>query len=99
MDYDIEAITKEKIKVSKPKNYAVILLNDDYTPIEFVIEVLQKIFHKNVEEATKIMLLVHQTGQGLAGIYKFDIAETKAHQCVDLARQNQLPLNARVVES
>lgn len=99
MDFDIEQMTKEKTEVLKPKNYAVMILNDDYTPMEFVIEILKSIFNKNDEEAERITLLVHQTGQGLAGIYKFDIAETKAYQCVDLARKNQLPLNAQVVEA
>ena len=72
---DLGVITKEKPEVKKPDMYAVVLINDDYTPMEFVIYVLQTIFKKNYEEAKKIMLLVHNEGKGICGIFSLDIAE------------------------
>ena len=68
------------------------MLNDDYTPMEFVVDVLQHIFQKNREEATKIMLHVHQKGVGVCGVYTYEMAETKVTQTVDYARKNQHPL-------
>ncbi len=84
--------TKTKPKTKKPSLYKVLLLNDDYTPMEFVIYVLQKFFNKDMEEATKIMLHVHQNGVGVCGVFTFEVAETKVTQVVDLARQHQHPL-------
>ena len=85
-------ITKVKPKTKRPNLYRVLLLNDDYTPMEFVIDVLQNIFQKNREEATKIMLHVHQKGVGICGVYTYEVAETKVTQTVDYARKNQHPL-------
>ena len=85
-------IVKSKPKTKKPSMYKVLMLNDDYTPMEFVVDVLQNIFQKNREEATKIMLHVHQKGVGICGIYTYEIAETKVTQTVDYARKNQHPL-------
>ena len=76
-------LTKEKPKAKKPSMYAVILINDDYTPMEFVIYVLQTIFKKTYDEAKKIMLKVHNEGKGICGIYALDIAETKANQVIE----------------
>ena len=95
-DEDLGVITKEKIEVKKPDMYAVVLINDDYTPMEFVIYVLQTIFKKNYEEAKKIMLLVHNEGKGICGIFSLDIAETKANQEIEFSRINQHPLECKV---
>lgn len=84
------AVAKPKLK--RPPMYACVLHNDDYTTMEFVVEVLQKFFSKNVDEAARIMLDVHQKGKGTAGVYSFEIAETKAAQVVDYARIHQYPL-------
>ena len=85
-------ITRTKPKVKKPNLYRVLLLNDDYTPMEFVVMVLQQFFGKSVEDATRIMLHVHQKGVGVCGVYTYEIAETKVTQTVDYARKNQHPL-------
>ena len=72
--------------------YKVLLLNDDYTPMEFVVLVLERIFHKSQEDATRIMLHVHQRGVGVCGVFSHDVAETKVTQVVDFARRHQHPL-------
>ncbi len=95
-EQDLGVITKEKPEVKKPDMYAVVLFNDDYTPMEFVIYVLQTIFKKSYEEAKKIMLLVHNEGKGTCGIYSLDIAETKANQVIEFSRVNQHPLECKV---
>ncbi|MGH8012580.1 MAG: ATP-dependent Clp protease adapter ClpS [Candidatus Binataceae bacterium] len=87
-----ERRTKERTKTKKPPLYKVILLNDDYTPMEFVVEILKSIFHKPHAEATRIMLHVHQNGMGVAGVYPFEIAETKVRTVEELARESQYPL-------
>ena len=93
---ELGVITKEKPEIKKPNMYAVVLINDDYTPMEFVIYVLQTIFKKSYEEAKEIMLLVHNEGKGICGIYSLDIAETKANQVVEFSRINQHPLECKV---
>ncbi len=85
-------VVRSKPKAKKPSMYKVIMLNDDYTPMEFVVMILEKFFNKNREEATHIMLLVHQKGVGICGVYTYEIAETKVTQVMDLARQHQHPL-------
>jgi ATP-dependent Clp protease adaptor protein ClpS len=87
-----ERRTKTRAKTAKPPLYKVILLNDDYTPMEFVVEVLKAVFHKPHAEATRIMLHVHQNGMGVAGVYPFEIAETKVRTVEELARQAEYPL-------
>lgn len=87
-------VTKTKPKTKKPSMYKVLLLNDDFTPMEFVVHVLERFFHKNPEEATQIMLHVHRTGVGVCGVYPFDVAETKVTQVIDFARRNEHPLQA-----
>ena len=86
------ALTLTRTRTKKPSMYQVLMLNDDYTPMEFVVDVLQNIFQKNREEATEIMLHVHQKGVGICGVYTYEIAETKVTQTVDYARKNQHPL-------
>ena len=85
-------ITRTKPKTRKPSLYKVLILNDDYTPMEFVVHILERFFNKGREEATQIMLHVHQNGVGICGIYTYEVAETKVTQVVDFARQNQHPL-------
>jgi ATP-dependent Clp protease adaptor protein ClpS len=87
-----ERRTKEQTRTKKPPLYKCILLNDDYTPMEFVVEILKQIFHKPHAEATRIMLHVHQNGMGVAGIYPYEIAETKVRTVEELARESQYPL-------
>lgn len=91
-DSTIGVITRSKPKTKKPSLYKVLLLNDDYTPMEFVVFVLQSCFSKNAEEATTIMLHVHQNGVGVCGLFTYEVAETKVSQVVDLARQYEHPL-------
>jgi ATP-dependent Clp protease adaptor protein ClpS len=85
-------VVRTKPKAKKPSMYKVIMLNDDYTPMEFVVMVLERFFNKNNEEASHIMLHVHQKGVGVCGVYTYEIAETKVTQVMDLARQHQHPL-------
>ncbi len=84
--------TKTRPKTEKPSMYKVLLLNDDYTPMEFVVQVLEQLFRKGHEEATRIMLHVHQRGVGVCGVFPFDVAETKVAQVIDASRRNQHPL-------
>jgi ATP-dependent Clp protease adaptor protein ClpS len=84
--------TKTKPKVKKPDLYRVLLLNDDFTPMEFVIHILERFFRKTSEEATRIMLHVHNNGVGECGVFTYEVAETKVTQVMDFARQNQHPL-------
>jgi len=90
----VEQTAKPQLK--KPSFYQVIVLNDDYTPMDFVVEVLEDFFAMNIEQATQVMLTIHHQGQAVAGIYPKDIAETKAQQVIDFARHNQHPLMCRV---
>lgn len=85
-------ITRTKPKTRKPSLYKVLILNDDYTPMEFVVHILEQFFNKTREEATEIMLHVHQNGVGVCGVFTYEVAETKVTQVVDFARQNQHPL-------
>ncbi len=85
-------VVRSKPKAKKPSMYKVIMLNDDYTPMEFVVMILERFFNKNHEEASQIMLHVHQKGVGVCGVYTYEIGETKVTQVMDLARQHQHPL-------
>ncbi len=85
-------VTRTRQKTKKPSMYKVLLLNDDYTPMEFVVHVLERFFGKGREEATRIMLHVHQKGVGVCGVYTYEVAETKVTQVMDFARQHQHPL-------
>jgi ATP-dependent Clp protease adaptor protein ClpS len=85
-------ITKTRPKTKKPSLYKVLLLNDDYTPMEFVVHVLEKYFNKGREDATRIMLHVHQKGVGICGVYTYEVAETKVTQVMDFSRQHGHPL-------
>jgi len=84
--------TKTRAKTKKPSMYRVLLLNDDYTPMEFVVDILEVVFKKTHEEAVKVMLHVHQSGVGMCGVFTYEVAETKVAQVIDAARRNQHPL-------
>ena len=88
--------TKSKPKLKRPPMYRVIILNDDFTPMDFVVAVLQSVFDKDKAEATEIMLQVHRTGIGVCGVYPFEIPETKAAQVIDMAQRSMHPLQCRV---
>ena len=85
-------VVKAKPKTKKPSMYKVLMLNDDYTPMEFVVHVLERFFSKTREEATRIMLHVHHRGVGICGVFTYEVAETKVTQVMDFARQHQHPL-------
>ncbi len=85
-------ITKTKPQTKRPSLYRVLLLNDDYTPMEFVVHILERFFNKDREAATQIMLHVHQHGIGECGIFTYEVAETKVTQVMDFARKHQHPL-------
>lgn len=91
-DPNTGVVIKARPKVKKPSMYKVLMLNDDYTPMEFVVHVLERFFGKSGDEATKIMLHVHQKGVGVCGVYTYEVAETKVTQTMDLARKHQHPL-------
>jgi ATP-dependent Clp protease adaptor protein ClpS len=85
-------VTKTRAKTKKPSLYKVLLLNDDYTPMEFVVHILESIFGKNREEAVDVMLHVHRHGVGICGVFTFEVAETKVAQVIEFARRHQHPL-------
>lgn len=91
-DTGTDIVTDTKPKTKKPSLYKVLLLNDDYTPMEFVVYVLERFFNKSRDEATHIMLHVHQKGVGVCGVYTFEVAETKVAQVMNFSRQNEHPL-------
>ena len=84
--------TRTRAKSKKPSQYKVLMLNDDYTPMEFVVMCLKRFFRMDLEQATRVMLHVHQKGVGVCGVYPYEVAETKVNQVMDFARQNQHPL-------
>lgn len=94
-----EATTEIEPKVKLPPMFKVLLLNDDYTTMEFVVHVLQKFFQKSYEEATQIMLHVHHKGAGICGLYPHEIAETKVAQVTDYSRKNDYPLQCTLEEA
>ena len=93
---DIGTVLERKTKIKRPSLYKVILLNDDYTPMEFVVMILQMLFNKTTEESAEITLMVHSKGIGICGVYPYDVAESKAQQVMDLARRNEHPLQCRI---
>jgi ATP-dependent Clp protease adaptor protein ClpS len=89
---EVGILTRTRTKTKKPAMYRVLLLNDDFTPMEFVVHVLERFFSKNKEEATEIMFQVHRRGVGVCGVYTFEVAETKVNLVMDYARKNEHPL-------
>jgi len=92
----IQTITKNELNVKEPERYKVVILNDNSTPMEFVIELLKLIFHMDQEAAVAVMLQVHQLGKGTAGIYTYEVAEQKAMESTQIARTNGHPLGVSV---
>lgn len=88
--------TRTRTRSKTPSPYKVLMLNDDYTPMEFVVHVLQTFFKMSVDDATRVMLHVHQRGVGVCGIFSYEVAETKVSQVIDCARQNQHPLQCTI---
>lgn len=91
-DGDVALLERPKTKVQRPSMYKVILLNDDYTPMDFVIQILERYFNKSVEEAIQIMLQVHNDGAAICGIYTLEVAEAKTTDVMECAHQNGHPL-------
>jgi ATP-dependent Clp protease adaptor protein ClpS len=91
-EYETGVVTRARPKTKKPSNYKVLMLNDDYTPMEFVVLVLQRYFTMSIEDATRVMLQVHQAGVAVCGVFTYEVAETKVAQVIDFARENQHPL-------
>lgn len=91
-DTNLGVATKTRTKTKKPSPYKVLLLNDDYTPMEFVVLILKRFFKMDIDEATRVMLHVHQKGVGVCGTFTYEVAETKVTQVMDFARKNQHPL-------
>jgi ATP-dependent Clp protease adaptor protein ClpS len=89
-----EVLERTRDQLKKPELFKVLLLNDDYTTMDFVVEILETVFHKQPAEAFRIMMMVHTQGKGLCGVYPFEVAETKVASVVDLARENGFPLRA-----
>src|ERR1044072_8229012 len=89
-----EVLERTRQETKKPELFKVLLLNDDYTTMDFVVEILETIFHKQPAEAHRIMMMVHTQGKGLCGVYPFEVAETKVEAVVELARTNGFPLRA-----
>lgn len=96
---ETELLSKDEEKLKEPKEYMVILLNDNYTTKEFVVEILMLVFHKNAEEANRIMLNVHHKGRGIVGVYTWDIAQTKVNQVHAIAKEYEYPLRCIVEEA
>ena len=96
---ETKLLTRDQEKLKEPKEYMVILLNDNYTTKEFVVEILKLVFHKNPEEAKRIMLNVHHKGRGVVGVYTWDIANTKANQVHSIAKQYEYPLKCIIEEA
>ncbi|MFW0777310.1 MAG: ATP-dependent Clp protease adapter ClpS [Rickettsiales bacterium] len=89
-------LAEPKVKTKRPPLFKVVLVNDDYTPMDFVVFVLKDIFRKNHEEAVSIMMEIHQKGEGVCGVFTRDVAETKAELVITLSRRNEYPLQCRV---
>ncbi|MGE0084901.1 MAG: ATP-dependent Clp protease adapter ClpS [Desulfococcaceae bacterium] len=94
----VESDTLEEEDIDEPSMYKVLLHNDDYTPMDFVVEILMFVFNKTVEEATEIMLSVHRKGMGVCGLYTWEVAETKVETVTSLAGENGYPLKCSVEE-
>jgi ATP-dependent Clp protease adaptor protein ClpS len=96
LDNETDLAARKKRKLAEPEKFRVIMLNDDYTTMDFVVDILITIFNKSAEDAARVMMDIHRTGRGTAGIYPFDIARTKAEQAHTLARQHEFPLRCLV---
>lgn len=95
---DTHLVTEEEKKVEKPSRYKVIILNDDYTSMEFVVYVLEMVFHKTEQQAFALMMSIHENGSGVAGVFSFEIAEMKTALVMEMARQHDHPLQCIMEE-
>ena len=95
---DFGVVTEQDKQVAVPKRYRVILLNDDYTSMEFVVFILENVFHKTSQEAHSLMMSIHESGSGVAGVYSFEIAEMKTVTVMELARHHEFPLRCIMEE-
>ena len=97
--FESDTGVRQEPRLQEPKLYRVVIHNDDYTTMDFVVQVIMAVFHKPAAEATRIMLDVHKTGHGTAGVFTFDVASTKVSQVHDMARHNEFPLKASCEEA
>ena len=93
-DFETDVLSESETKLEKPKLFKVILHNDDFTTMDFVVEILENVFHKQPAEAYRIMMAVHTQGKGLCGVYPHEVAETKVATVIELAREHGFPLLA-----
>lgn len=99
MESGISTISKEKIKVKKPKDYKVVMHNDDFTTMEFVVNILMTVFKKDINTSNKIMMDVHKIGRGIVGVYPYDIATTKVAIALGMAKEEGFPFNITIEEA
>ena len=99
MENGISTISKEKIKVKKPKDYKVVMHNDDFTTMEFVVNILMTVFKKDINTSNKIMMDVHKMGRGIVGVYPYDIAATKVTIALGMAKEEGFPFNITIEEA
>ena len=98
MENGVATVNKERIKIKKPRHYKVVMHNDDFTTMEFVVEVLRKVFNKDLNTSNKIMMDVHKIGRGIVGVYPYDIAATKVAIALGMAKEEGFPFNITIEE-
>lgn len=99
MENGVVTVNKERVKVKKPKHYKVVMHNDDFTTMEFVVNILMTIFKKDINSSNKIMMDVHKLGKGIVGIYPYDIATTKVAMALGMAKEEGFPFNITIEEA
>ena len=99
MENGVATINKERVKVKKPRDYKVVMHNDDFTTMEFVVNILMTIFKKDINPSNKIMMDVHKLGKGIVGIYPYDIATTKVAMALEMAKEEGFPFNITIEEA
>ena len=99
MENGVATINKERVKVKKPRDYKVVMHNDDFTTMEFVVNILMTIFKKDIKTSNKIMMDVHKLGKGIVGIYPYDIATTKVAMALEMAKEEGFPFNITIEEA
>lgn len=99
MENGIATVNKEKVKVKKPRQYKVVMHNDDFTTMEFVVDILITVFKKDINTSNKIMMDVHKLGRGIVGVYPYDIATTKVAMALDMAKEEGFPFNITIEEA
>lgn len=99
MENGVATVNKERIKIKKPRHYKVVMHNDDFTTMEFVVNILMTIFKKDINTSNKIMMDVHKLGKGIVGIYPYDIATTKVAMALEMAKEEGFPFNITIEEA